>query len=138
MSARDGEAPWKVIVNKKRAQRDAAIPPAWKLNQKYLPKENGEPENVLSVPYQCGILTARELHITSRYNAASLVREVSSRSLSAREVTLAFCKRAAIAQQLTNCLTEPLFGSALERAEFLDDHLARHGKPFGPHHGLPI
>ncbi len=47
-------------------------------------------------------------------------------------------KRAAIAHQLTNCLTEPLFSLALARASELDSHLARTGKLLGPLHGLPI
>ena len=50
----------------------------------------------------------------------------------------AFCKRAAIAQQLTNCLTEIMFDSAVERAKELDAHFARTGRPLGPLHGLPI
>jgi Asp-tRNA(Asn)/Glu-tRNA(Gln) amidotransferase A subunit family amidase len=47
-------------------------------------------------------------------------------------------QRAAIAHQLTRCLTEPLFTAALERAQKLDDHLQRTGKPVGPLHGLPV
>lgn len=38
----------------------------------------------------------------------------------------------------TNCLTEILFDSALERARELDAHLERTGKLLGPLHGLPI
>jgi Asp-tRNA(Asn)/Glu-tRNA(Gln) amidotransferase A subunit family amidase len=138
MSHEKVKAPWEEIVRRKRSQRDAAIPADWKLDQKYLCKENGEPENVLSVPEQCGILTAKELQITSHYNAIRLIREITARHLTAQDVTTAFCKRAAIAQQLTNCLTEPLFISALHRAKFLDSYLADHGKPFGPLHGLPV
>lgn len=47
-------------------------------------------------------------------------------------------QRAAIAQQLTRCLTEPLFTLALEQARQLDGHLKRTGKPIGPLHGLPV
>ena len=39
---------------------------------------------------------------------------------------------------MTNCITEPLFQLALDRASFLDDHLDRTGQPLGPLHGLPI
>lgn len=138
MSSREVDAPWKEIARRKRAQRDTAIPADWKLDPKHLPKENGEAENMLSVPDQCGILTAQDLKITSRYSARSLISAITSNHLTAREVTAAFCKRAAVAQQLTNCLTELLFTSALQRAECLDKHLAEYGKPFGPLHGLPI
>ena len=47
-------------------------------------------------------------------------------------------QRAAIANQLTSCLTEILFASALDRAAFLDAHLAQTGRTLGPLHGLPI
>lgn len=54
------------------------------------------------------------------------------------DVVTAFCKRAAIAQQCTNCLTEIMFDEALARAREYDAYLADHGKPMGPLHGLPI
>ena len=54
------------------------------------------------------------------------------------QVATAFCKRAAIAQQLTNCLTEIFFDRALASARRLDDYLEKHGKTIGPLHGLPI
>ncbi len=138
MSCDELDAPWKDIARRKRAQRDTVIPKDWKLDQKHLPQENGEPENVLSVPDQCGILSAVDLKITSQYRARNLISAITSNRLTAKEVATAFCKRAAIAQQLTNCLTEILFASALQRAELLDKHLAEHGKPFGPLHGLPV
>jgi amidase len=48
------------------------------------------------------------------------------------------CKRAAIAQQLTQCLTETMFDDAIERGEYLDQYLAEHKKPIGPLHGVPV
>jgi len=54
------------------------------------------------------------------------------------EVTTAFCKRAIVAQQVTNCLTEIFVDSALERAACLDEQLKSTGKVVGPLHGLPI
>ena len=39
---------------------------------------------------------------------------------------------------MANCITEPLFSSALARAAFLDEYLARTGQPLGSLHGLPI
>lgn len=51
---------------------------------------------------------------------------------------MAFCKRAAIAQQVTKCLTEVFFDKALKRARELDDHLLRTGKVVGPLHGVPV
>lgn len=51
---------------------------------------------------------------------------------------MAFCKRASIAHQLTNCLTEVLYDSALAQAQELDKHLLVTGEPVGLLHGLPI
>lgn len=49
-----------------------------------------------------------------------------------------FEQRTAIAQQLTRCVTEPLFTSALKEARRLDEHLRRTGQVIGPLHGLPV
>lgn len=54
------------------------------------------------------------------------------------QLTTAFCKRAAIAQQLTRCLTEIFFDRALVRAKELDVHLEETGRTVGPLHGLPV
>jgi Asp-tRNA(Asn)/Glu-tRNA(Gln) amidotransferase A subunit family amidase len=47
-------------------------------------------------------------------------------------------QRAAIAHQLTNCLTEIFFDDALKRASELDAHLASGKAPLGPLHGVPV
>ena len=38
----------------------------------------------------------------------------------------------------TNCISEPLFRTALDRAQYLDDYLKTHQKLIGPLHGIPI
>ena len=96
------------------------------------------PQNVLNVPRECGLLNSTELQITEGYTIKTLLQALSSRKVSSVDVTTAFCKRAAIAQQLTNCITEPLFDSAIARAKQLDEYLIKHGKPWGPLHGLPV
>lgn len=50
----------------------------------------------------------------------------------------AFCKRAAVAQQLTGCCTEMFFELALERARMLDRRFVEKGGPIGPLHGFPV
>lgn len=47
-----------------------------------------------------GILTAKELQITEQYTVSQLLEALKSGQLTALEVTVAYCKRAAIAQQL--------------------------------------
>ncbi|KAL7274816.1 hypothetical protein RUND412_002270 [Rhizina undulata] len=127
---------WSSLAAEAQSHRQSSIPPEWRIPLSRLP-----PEDVLDVsnyPRIEGLLTARELEITERYDAIRLLEGMREGALKSREVVEAFCKRAAIAQQLTNCLTHMFFEKALERAEFLDHHFAKHGKPYGPLHGLPI
>ncbi|CAG8974691.1 hypothetical protein HYALB_00006426 [Hymenoscyphus albidus] len=78
------------------------------------------------------------LEIPQSHDAKTLLHLLSTGTLTSSEVTTAFCKRAAIAQQLTSCLTEIMFNYAEERAAFLDRYLAINKKVLGPLHGLPI
>lgn len=128
------EEPWRDIAARKKAEQLARIPEAWRLPD----STNFEQGNVLKVPRESGILTDVELQITEEYDATELVDELAKGNLSSEAVTTAFCKRAAIAQQLTNCLTEILFDDAIARAKELDAHFDRTGQSFGPLHGLPI
>jgi amidase len=84
------------------------------------------------------MLTPKEVDITENHDAVDLVKKMAAKELTAVEVSQAFCKRAAIAHQLTNCLTEVFFDKALERARYLDRYLEKEGKPIGPLHGMPI
>ncbi|KAL1981638.1 hypothetical protein VTN96DRAFT_2352 [Rasamsonia emersonii] len=147
------QPPYVAIAQRKQAQLDSLIPPEWKLPAQFIPpgmrlspadsitkidEYRKDKVNLMEIPRKCGLLTAKELEITGKWDVRGLLAEIASGRLSAEEVTRAFCKRAAIAQQLTRCLTEPLFASALERAKKLDDHFRRTGKPIGPLHGLPV
>ncbi|KAJ0420818.1 amidase signature domain-containing protein [Aspergillus carlsbadensis] len=126
---------WQEKAAAKRSQCDAAIPAEWRIQ----PAQLDNPDtSVLDVPRACGILTDREAHITEDFDATALLEKLAGGAFTSLEVTTAFCKRAAIAQQLTSCLTETFFDAALERAIYLDDHLQRTGKPIGPLHGLPV
>ncbi|KAF2857881.1 amidase [Piedraia hortae CBS 480.64] len=125
---------WKEIAAQKQKQRDERIPKEWKLSS--LPPQ--EKTNVLDIPHRSGILTSEELRITESYDASDLVTQLASGRLKSVEVTTAFCKRAAIAQQVSNCLTEIFFDDALARARELDEHWQRYKTPKGPLHGLPI
>ncbi|KAJ5528133.1 hypothetical protein N7513_012292, partial [Penicillium frequentans] len=85
-----------------------------------------------------GILSSDELAWTDKTDIQDLVSAIKSRHVTSLQLTTAFCKRAAIAQQLTKCLTEICFERALERARELDEHLARTGEVVGPLHGIPV
>ncbi|KAF2171234.1 hypothetical protein M409DRAFT_50700 [Zasmidium cellare ATCC 36951] len=96
------------------------------------------PLDVTRIPRECGLLTDEELDITENYDLVALSEAIASRKLTSVQVTSAFCKRAAIAHQLTFCLTEFYMQEALEQAKQLDEHMERTGKVVGPLHGVPI
>ncbi|KAJ5305614.1 uncharacterized protein N7443_005274 [Penicillium atrosanguineum] len=129
---------WEVLVQIKQADAAAKIPTSWRLPTEYTSISETTGRNVLDVPRRCGLLTPNQLEITENYDATSLLEKISHRELSAYEVTEAFCIRAAIAQQVTRCLTETFFDLALRRAKELDRHLQETGHLVGPLHGLPI
>lgn len=92
----------KAVAAKKQAERLERIPQAWRIDaSKY---ENTH--NVLDVPRACGILNEREIRITEEYDAVAIVEAIKAGELSAEEVTVAFCKRASIAQQLVSSRSE--------------------------------
>lgn len=140
MESTSSEAPWQAIARRKQANRDARIPSQWRIPLAHLPKdppcfEDG-PQSVLQVP--AAVLSAEEIEITENYTISTLVAAIARKKLLAETVIGAFCHRAAVAHQLTNCLTEPLFAQAAERARFLDQYMEEHGMPLGPLHGLPV
>ncbi|TRX89199.1 hypothetical protein FHL15_009897 [Xylaria flabelliformis] len=111
---------WQRRVAEKRSICQKAIPKAWTLTKSLLDTLQGQSELsktktnliALNIPRRSGILTERELEITESYNVSSLLEGLATGRFTSAEVTLAFSKRAAIAQQL--------------------------GKLAGPLHGLPV
>ncbi|KAL4936341.1 Acetamidase [Aspergillus oleicola] len=124
-------ATWEERAADKRARLAKTIPEEWKL--KTLPTT----DSVMDVPKTSGILSSHELEITQS-SATDLVLRLATGQLTAVEVTLAFCKRAALAQQVTNCTLEFFPDAALAQAKELDEYYTEHGKTVGPLHGLPI
>lgn len=114
------------------AVRDSTIPAAYRL-----PKSTVLPKNVTSVLSSSGILSAAELAIVD-LDATRLAEAIAARRCTAVEVTTAYIKAAAIAQQVTNCLVELFAPEALERAAFLDAELERTGVVVGAFHGVPV
>ncbi|RDW58558.1 uncharacterized protein DSM5745_11249 [Aspergillus mulundensis] len=128
---------WEKKAQRKRDELAAKIPKEWLLDLELLKKAD-ELDNILHIPRQSGILTEREIDITEGSDATALLSRLKDGELSAYEIAVAFCKRAAIAQQLTRCLTEIFFDRAIERAKELDRLFAVTGKLVGPLHGIPI
>ncbi|UNI15540.1 Amidase [Purpureocillium takamizusanense] len=122
---------WEERVADKKSRLDKTIPAEWRINTQ--PTGN----SFMSIPKESGILSDDELAITES-NATDLVRKLADGQLTSVAVTTAFCKRAALAQQLLNCNLEFFPDMALAQAKSLDDYYAQHKKPIGPLHGLPI
>ncbi|KAK4047613.1 hypothetical protein OIV83_005271 [Microbotryomycetes sp. JL201] len=127
---------WEVKAAAKRATCAALIPPQYRL----LPSELASlPADVCSfIQSGCSVLDERQKEITDIDEASVLLEHIWKGKYSAVEVAEAFCRRAAVAQQLTNCLTETFFDAAIARARKLDEHWTRTGSHVGPLHGLPI
>ncbi|KAE8382660.1 amidase signature domain-containing protein [Aspergillus bertholletiae] len=128
---------WQQKAAAKQAAAAAKIPTEWRVPANILQEVDNE-HSVLTIPQRCGILTPKELDITEMVDATALRDKLAAGELTAVEVATAFCKRAAIAQQITTCLTETMFPQALARAKELDEYLQTTGKTMGPLHGLPI
>ncbi|KAI8627357.1 amidase [Xylariaceae sp. FL1651] len=126
---------WEALAARKRQDLLDSIPKEWRIPSDLLPPESEE--DVTGFPEKSGWFTQEELMITG-LTALELVRRLAAGDLKSETVTRAFCKRAAAAHQLTNCLSETCFERAVSTAKKLDEHFAQTGKPIGPLHGLPI
>ncbi|KAF7791824.1 hypothetical protein EIP86_002848 [Pleurotus ostreatoroseus] len=124
---------WRELVRDKRERQAQSIPKHWIIS----PPDNTVLD-VTEIPRQCGLLTAKELEITETTDVATLLNQLASGELSSLEVTTAFCKRAIVAHQVVNCLTEIFVERALARAAEVDAYMKSTGKVMGPLHGLPI
>ncbi|EPQ57091.1 amidase [Gloeophyllum trabeum ATCC 11539] len=139
MSAEQSSQPaWKALVAEKRARQQASIPSDWfSLIEPHIP--SADTLDVSGIPDQCTeLLSEREREITNTLDVQVLLAKLASGTWSSVEVTTAFYKRAIIAQNLTNCLTEIFVEQALARAAEVDEYLKKTGKPMGPLHGLPV
>lgn len=124
---------WKEIAKKKRQEQWERIPTTWRISR---------PEGVfrpIEIIEKSEILSAQELEWTDpQRSIAAVLESLAHGEVTAEQLTIAFCKRAAIAHQLTNCLTEIMFSEAIERSKGLDREFKSTGKLVGPFHGIPI
>ncbi|KAK0371726.1 hypothetical protein CLIM01_10932 [Colletotrichum limetticola] len=137
-------AEWEQIARKHFEEQKKKIPSDWLLDNDKLEQLRGAgtaQEGLLldlQAAKKSGILDSNEMKITENYTARELLGHLRQGTLSAERVVTAYCKRAAVAQQLTSCLTEIFFEEGIERARWLDRQLRETGKVVGPLHGLPI
>ncbi|KAF2116967.1 amidase [Lophiotrema nucula] len=126
---------WQDVAAKKREQRADKIPAQWRIPAELMPPASAN--DVQDFPRTSGLFTKQELLLTE-LTASEVVQKIACGDVTSLEVVNAICKRAAVAQQLINCVTEIYFDEAFTRAQELDDYFARERKTVGPLHGLPI
>ncbi|KAJ9626890.1 hypothetical protein H2203_003346 [Taxawa tesnikishii (nom. ined.)] len=124
---------WKKKAAEKRDSVLALIPEDWRI--KDIP--SAEEQRDVTGKFIQQYLDDREIEITET-DAVGIVTKTRAGKWSAEEVAKAFCHRAAIAHQLVNCLHEIFFDAAIESAKQLDEYYAKHKRPIGPLHGLPV
>ncbi|PYH48277.1 amino acid/polyamine transporter [Aspergillus saccharolyticus JOP 1030-1] len=125
---------WEQIVAKKRSLRDQKLEPYIIAN-----KDQQRAPQVHRVHERTCLHKASVIQeITDIDNIPKLVEQLKSGQISAEQTTLAYIKRAVLAHQLTNCLTEVVFEKALTQARDLDREFQRTGKVRGPLHGVPV
>ncbi|KAH7074521.1 amidase signature domain-containing protein [Paraphoma chrysanthemicola] len=124
--------PWQDIAKEAQHHRDKSIA---RLDHAVPPVPSTLPKAVMTIPEQ--LLDEPTLAISSLL-PQDLVASLANGRLSATDVSTAFLQRAALAQGLTNCLTELLYEQALQRAKELDEYFEKYKRPVGPLHGLPI
>lgn len=154
----NNKATWQHRALQKRKEVYSKIPPAWHLTATLppallstllprfptpqtcptAPPPAPSPLSVLHIPAHSSILSPAELNITTKYDATALVEAMGTGKLKCVDVVTAFCKRAAVAQQCVNCLTEIMFEEAIEQAREYDEIVKKEGKGRGRLWGLPI
>ncbi|KAJ6036184.1 general amidase [Penicillium herquei] len=126
---------WQTKAENKRASLRASIPEEWRLDQEIL--DRASKQRNLTGQYIEQYLEPDEISII-RHESTTIVENIRNKKWTSLQVAKAFCKTAAISQQLNNCLHELFISKALQRAEELDAYLETHGATVGPLHGLPI
>ncbi|KAJ5313769.1 uncharacterized protein N7443_000653 [Penicillium atrosanguineum] len=123
---------WEQIVAQKRAARD-------KLLALYLVDDVDQRQpRVYQVHERSRLKDPEVQRITEIDSIEELSRHLLKGEFTAEQVTRAYIKRAVVAHQLTNCLSEVVFEDALEQARKLDAHYEATKKPKGPLHGIPV
>ncbi|KAF4462408.1 acetamidase [Fusarium albosuccineum] len=125
---------WQLVAQQKRQSLKNLIPPEWILS---VDLPSAEIQKDVTDEYIRQFLTDAEVEYTEA-EASTMLGHIHAGKWKARDVLHAFCHRAALAHQMTNCLHEIFFEAALEDAQRLDDYFSKTGKPLGPLHGLPV
>jgi amidase len=123
---------YKEVVARKTKSLMDSIPKEWILSE--IPTVDEQP-NVCT--YLDSFLPENEQKITSA-TVAELIKLQEEKKITALDIAYAFCHRAALVHQLTNCCTEIFFERAFETAKALDEYFKETGLLKGKLHGIPI
>ncbi|KAH7928658.1 amidase [Leucogyrophana mollusca] len=129
-----GNESYTVKVQALKDRLESQIPSSLRLEPSLV---DNLPLDVTGIPASCGLLTSAELAITE-LDATAICAKIARGELTAVEAVTAFGKRAAIAHQVTACLTDFFLDEGIQQAKGLDEYYQREGKVIGPLHGLPI
>ncbi|KAI9923569.1 hypothetical protein MW887_008578 [Aspergillus wentii] len=124
---------WEQTVSQKRLLRDQALNP-------YLIDDiNQRPPRVQDVENRSRLDHDPIVQeITDVDSITILLDHLRQGKFTAEQVALAYIRRAVIAHQITNCITEVVFKDALHQARDLDREFKETGNLKGPLHGIPI
>lgn len=96
------EPKWQRLAKQKQDQQRLFIPLEWRIDPKDY-TANHEKTFSVNVPAEnSGFWTGNEWEITENNDAIDIVAGIKIGKWSAEEVTKAFCKRAAVAEQLVS------------------------------------
>jgi amidase len=95
------DSDWRLLVAKKHDELDAQVPPDWRLSETFLASVPASGRLIEDdIVRRSGVLNDEEFDITEKYSAIELLSKLACGDVSSLQVTTAFCKRAAIANQL--------------------------------------
>lgn len=96
-------AQWEGLIADKLRDRASKIPPEWVLPRKIINQITQDANiSAFDILRHHDLLSREEVAITESYDAQSLHQEIIEGRLTSLQVCKAFCKRAAIAQQLVS------------------------------------
>lgn len=104
---------WQALAAAHRAKQNECIPAEWRLDKNLLAEISGEGTDDAGrlvrsqAVKKSRLLTEKELEITDNFTATQLLDKIARRELTSLEVATAFCKRAALAQQLVSTNMPP-------------------------------
>ncbi|KAG2187198.1 hypothetical protein INT44_004870 [Umbelopsis vinacea] len=126
---------WQQRATAAQERREKQLPDEYRIPKDKMP--DASVKNVMNFPQESGLFSTEELEITE-LSVPALLKAIEDKKWTAVQVTKAYCKRAAYAQQLLNCLSEMVFDRAIAEAQELDDYYEANGKLKGSLHGLPV